>query len=116
MNKELEALNELKNYAEIHAARLDDREGGHVYQNCVEESADIIEQALIQGSNDRTVLHLIFSKKVDLKLVAWASPNVEAYNKSLREAQGFHREPLTKEEFQLICIYGHHLGVPGFDL
>lgn len=114
MSKAVEALHDLKNYAEKHATRVDNMNGGLLCRACVEESANIVETALMEGLDDRAVLHLIFSKRVDLKIVAWASPSVEAYNKNIAKDHSFHREPLTKEEFKMICIYGRKLDISGF--
>lgn len=65
-----------------------------------------VRQALIQvqEKNDKdTAFDLINEKDVDIKLLKWAYPSLEAYNVKVRtEKEYWWREELTMEEFQFL--------------
>lgn len=71
-----------------------------------DEQIDTIEQALIkaQENEDKTkAFDLINEKDVDVKLLKWAYPSVEAYNVKVRtEKDYWWRKELTQEEFEFI--------------
>lgn len=53
-------------------------------------------------SNDYAkAFKLINKKRVDMKLLHWAYPSVEAYNVKIRE-ESWRRDELTEEEFKFI--------------
>ncbi len=72
----------------------------------VQRDVDTIKQALIksQKKTDKEIaFDLIDTKNVDIKLLKWAYPNVEAYNVKVREQKDYWwREELTKEEFDFL--------------
>lgn len=66
----------------------------------------IIKQALLkaQEQEDKAkAFDLINTKNVDIKLLKWAYPSVEAYNVAVREQKDYWwREELTPEEFEFL--------------
>jgi len=64
------------------------------------------KQALIKAQNktDKDIaFDLINTKNVDIKLLKWAYPSVEAYNVKVREQKDYwRREELAKEEFDFL--------------
>lgn len=64
---------------------------------------------------NKKLLKLILEKKVELKLVAWASPSVEAYNNNVNK-DGWERPLLTEDEFREICEYANLLNISGYEL
>ena len=93
-----EALKELKHWKETN------NENGVVWIPLF--AVEDIEQALIkaQKQEDKAkAFDLIDTKNVDIKLLKWAYPSVEAYNVKVREHKdSFPREELTKEEFDFL--------------
>jgi len=65
-----------------------------------------VKKALLkaQRKNDKEIaFDLINTKDVDIKLLKWAYPDVEAYNVKVRtEKDYWWREELTKEEFEFL--------------
>ena len=65
-----------------------------------------IKQALLkaQEKTDKDIaFDLINTKNVDIKLLKWAYPSVEAYNVKVREQKDYwRRDELTKEEFDFL--------------
>lgn len=65
-----------------------------------------LKQSLIkaQEKNDKdAAFDLIAEKNVDVKLLRWAYPSLEAYNVKVRtEKEYWWREELTMEEFQFL--------------
>lgn len=70
------------------------------------ENYDTIRQAFIkaQEQEDKSkAFDLINEKDIDVKLLKWAYPSVEAYNTKVRmEKDYWWRKELTKEEFEFI--------------
>ena len=65
-----------------------------------------IEQGLLKAqekSDKEIAFDLINTKNVDIKLLKWAYPSVEAYNVKVRtEKDYWWREELTNEEFEFL--------------
>lgn len=56
-----------------------------------------------EKSDKDIAFDLINEKRVDIKMVHWAYPSVEAYNVWVREHKNsFPRKELTKDEFEFI--------------
>ena len=70
------------------------------------EEYDTIKQSLqkAEEKNDKEIaFDLIDIKNVDIKLLKWAYPSVEAYNVKVRtEKDYWWREELTQEEFEFL--------------
>lgn len=72
------------------------------------QAFEIVEQALLKSqeqekSDKEIAFDLIDTKNVDIKLLKWAYPSVEAYNVKVRtEKDYWWREELTKEEFDFL--------------
>lgn len=72
----------------------------------LENDINTIKQALLKAQeqeNKAKAFDLINEKRVDIKTLHWAYPNVEAYNVWVRENnKTFWRKELTPEEFEFI--------------
>ena len=67
------------------------------------EYCNVIKDALTYKSRKELAFDLIDTKNVDIKLLKWAYPSVEAYNVKVRaEKDYWWREELTKEEFDFL--------------
>lgn len=100
MTKDLEtlALYDLKSYAEREATRVDDINGGMLCRTCVEESANVIEQALERKEKLEKFVEIIKAKKPLINILCWAE-NVGDYNDN---AEVYGRKTLTEEEYDLL--------------
>lgn len=67
---------------------------------------EIVKKAVLRAEKktDKEIgFDLIDAKNVDIKLLKWAYPSVEAYNVKVREQKNYWpREELTKEEFEFL--------------
>lgn len=77
---------------------------GDYWHYCInnEKIKDVLLK--VQEQEDKAkAFNLIDVKNVDIKLLKWAYPSVEAYNVKVREHKdSFPREELTKEEFEFL--------------
>lgn len=71
---------------------------------CDIQSVYETEIAKLKIKNDKEIaFNLINTKNVDIKLLKWAYPSVEAYNVKVRSEKDYWwREELTQEEFEFI--------------
>jgi hypothetical protein len=103
MSKELECFKRIKKYSIIVDYEKDIVKS---IEELLPNSCREVEQALLkaQEKEDKAkAFNLINNKNVDIKLLKWAYPSVEAYNVKVREQKDYWwREELTKEEFELL--------------
>ena len=67
---------------------------------------EIVKKAVLRAeekTDKEIAFDLVNEKRVDIKMIHWAYPSVEAYNVWVREHKdSFPREELTKDEFEFI--------------
>lgn len=94
MSKELEALEELNYNLGLTKTTT--------YINHYYDIKNALIKAQIK-SDKEIAFDLIDTKNVDIKLLKWAYPSVEAYNTKVRtEKDYWWRDELTKEEFEFL--------------
>lgn len=71
----------------------------HFEENYLDQEVEIE----VEKTDKEIAFDLIDTKNVDIKLLKWAYPSVEAYNVKVRtEKDYWWREELTKEEFDFL--------------
>jgi len=74
-----------------------------LYYNKLDNCYNTIKNYILKAQDKAKAFDLINEKDVDIKLLKWAYPSVEAYNTKVRvEKDYWWRKELTKEEFEFI--------------